>query len=375
MSIGGGWRPDAGQELLLAAAVGPESGAASAFAQWRRTHDIDTSDAGSTRLLPMLVPRAHLFDARDLAWPVIRGCYRRAFVHGQLVSRRAIDAITRLVAARIPVLALKGGALLAYYDHNPALRPMNDFDALVPRASAEAAIRILLDAGWHCPWHDPASLPRAYHGACFTSVDGLDFDLHWQPLAAAGDSDDATIWDASVETSVPGGTVRAPCAADLLTIVCAHAAPWTPVSPVRWVADALKIVGSQGAQFDWSRVVSRAQAWRVTLPLHDTLDYLAQRWAVDVPASALRALADTPVHRIDRHAYVVLGRMPTILDYVRRPWQRYRVRTSGVPAWKSLPGFMRYLRVTLGLRRWRQLPHEIVERIVRFRRDRRLGLR
>ncbi|MEO6748518.1 MAG: nucleotidyltransferase family protein [Casimicrobiaceae bacterium] len=375
MSIGGGWRPDAGQELLLAAAVGPESRAAAAFAQWRRTHDINTLDAGSTRLLPLLVPRAHLFDAGNAAWPVIRGCYRRAFVHGQMVSRSAIDAIAQLVAARIPVLTLKGGALLAYYDHNCALRPMNDFDALVPRASAEAAIRILLGAGWHSPWHDPESLPYAYHGACFTSVDGLDFDLHWQPLAAAGDSDEAPIWDASVETSVPGGTLRAPCAADLLTIVCAHAAPWSPLPPVRWVADALKIIGGEGAQFDWSRVVSRAQAWRVTLPLHDTLDYLAQRWAVDVPASALRALAETPVHRIDRHAYAVLGRMPTILDYILRPWERYRLRSVGVPAWKSLPGFMRYLRITLGLRGWRQLPREIVDRIAHFRRDRRSGLR
>jgi hypothetical protein len=311
---------------------------------------------------------------------VIRGCYRRAFVHGQLVSRRAIDAIARLAAAGIPVLALKGGALFAYYDHNPALRPMNDFDALVPRAHAKAAIRVLLGAGWSCSWPDAESLPDVYHGAGFASADGLAFDLHWQPLASAGDCDDTAIddtaiWDASVETSVPGGTVRAPCAADLLTIVCAHAAQWSPMSPVRWVADALKIIGVDGAQFDWPRVVSRAQAWRVTLPLHDMLDYLAQRWAVDVPASALRALADTPVRRIDRHAYVVLGRMPNTFDYILRPWERYRLRTSSVPAWKSLPGFMRYLRVTLGLQRWRQLPREIVGRIAHFRRDRRSGLR
>ena len=375
MNIGGGWEPGAGHELLLDATLGPETRAVAAFARWRETQPVDTLDAGSIRLLPLLVPRGHLFDPRDPAWPVIRGCYRRAFVHGQLVSRRAIDAIARLATAGIPVLALKGGALFAYYDHNPALRPMNDFDALVPRVHAEAAIRLLLSAGWNCAWPEPESLPCAYHGACFTSADGLQFDLHWQPLAAASDSDDATIWDASVETSVPGGTVRAPCAADLLTIVCAHAAPWSPLSPVRWVADALKIIGGEGAHFDWSRVVSRARVWRVTLPLHDTLSYLAQRWAVDVPASALRALADTPVHRIDRHAYVVLGRMPTILDYVLRPWERYRVRSCGVPAWKSLPGFMRYLKVTLGLRGARQLPQEIFTRIANFRRDRRLGLR
>jgi hypothetical protein len=256
---------------------------------------------------------------------------------------------------------------------------MNDFDVLVPRAHAEAAIRLLLAGGWRNPWPDPEDLPRVYHGACFTSADSLDLDLHWQVLAAAGDSDDGLLWDASVLREVPGGVTRAPCAADLLTIVCAHAAPWSPVSPLRWVADALRIIDvngdRQGRAFDWARVVERAHAWRVTLPLRDTLGYLGDRWKVDIPAATLHALASAPVEPVDRKAYVTLGAMPGLGAYLMRPWRRYRVISRALPAWRALPGFVRYLEVTLGQRPLRRLPLEIIERIGRFRRDRRWGRR
>ncbi|HXU52270.1 MAG TPA: nucleotidyltransferase family protein [Casimicrobiaceae bacterium] len=374
-TIGGGWRPDAGQELLLAATVGPADRAAAAFAQWRRTHDIDTLDAGSTRLLPLLVPRQPILDADDAPWTVIRGVYRRAFVHGQLVCRRAGDAIARLASANIDAMALKGGALIAYYDGNPALRPMNDFDVLVGRASAVAAIGTLTRSGWRAQWPRPERLPEAYHGACFVSPDDLDLDLHWSALPSDEGAFDTELWQASRPGTIPGIAVRAPCAPDLLAIVCAHAAAWQPVSPVRWVADAIRIVGDDAAAFDWARVVDAARAWRVTLQLADTLDYLAGRWGIAVPPATLAALRATPVGRIDRQSYAAAATMPGTADYLMRPWRRYRLRARHVPGWRALPGFVRYLEITMGLRDWRELPREIALRLRRFRRDRRLGLR
>ena len=71
-----------------------------AFARWREAQDLALIDDGSARLLPLLVPRAHLFPADDPAWPVIRGCYRRAYFHGQLLRARAKEALA--VAAPAP---------------------------------------------------------------------------------------------------------------------------------------------------------------------------------------------------------------------------------------------------------------------------------
>ena len=374
--ISGSWRPTATQELLLDATVGEAAGARAAFLRWRETQDLAQIDDGSSRLLPLLVPRAHLFPADDPAWPVIRGCYRRAYFHGQLLRARAMDALALFADSGIATLALKGGALLRYYDGNPALRPMNDFDMLVPRDRAGDAIRILLDHGWRSALPDPELLPEAYHSAGFQSRDGLDFDLHWHLVPSNDDSTAlADVWKATVPAGGDGAALLALGAEDLFVVVCAHAAQWSPIASVRWVADALAILRTEGDAFDWTRVGTQAARWHVVPHLTDTLGYLRDRWRVDVPAPLFARLANGEVSAVERRAYAVLGRIPGAADYLARPWHRYRLRSRDRNAIAALPGFVRYLQVTLGQPRVRDLPGEILARFIRWRRDRKAGRR
>jgi len=374
--IGGSWRPTATQELLLDATVGDAAYAAVAWARWRQAQDLATIDDGSARLLPLLVPRAPLFPVDDPAWPVIRGCYRRAFFHGQMLRARAEEATALLTAAGIAALALKGGALLRYYDGNPGLRPMNDFDVLVPRERAIDAVRVLLAHGWSSASPQPELLPDAYHSACFTSRDGLDFDLHWHVVPTHNDSAaEASAWSSAVPCNVGMTAIRALGPEDLLTVVCAHAAQWSPIASVRWVADALAILRVDGSAFAWPRVVAQAARWHVVPHLTDTLSYLRDRWRVEIPATVFTQLATMPISSVDRRAYAVLGRMPGTADYLARPWHRYRLRCREQSALVALPGFVRYLKITLGRPRARELPQEILARFRLWRRDRALGRR
>ena len=364
-------------------AIRPRAG--NAFTRWRNAQDIALIDDGSARLLPLLVPRAQLFSADDPAWPVIRGCYRRAYFHGQLLRARASKAMALLAGAGVATLALKGGALLRYYDGNPALRPMNDFDVLVPRERAVDAIRVLVAHGWTSALPQPERLPDAYHSAGFRSRDGLDFDLHWHVVPSNSDpAADASVWSAAVRCDIIGAAGSRPAggtsplalgAEDLLTVVCAHAAQWSPIASVRWVADALAILRAERRAFDWPRVSAQAVRWHVVPHLVDTLGYLRDRWSVDVPAAVLVQLAGAPVPTVDRRAYTVLGRMPGPADYLARPWRRYRVRCRDTGAIAAIPGFIRYLQITLGRPRARDLPFEILARFRRWRTDRKSGRR
>ena len=208
--------------------------------------------------------------------------------------------------------------MLRYYDGNPALRPMNDFDVLVPRERAVDAISVLVDHGWRSALPQPELLPEAYHSAGFSSRDGLDFDLHWHVVPAQrrsrgprGRVDGGSAGRRGEATSLALG------AEDLLVVVCAHAAQWSPIASVRWVADALAILRAEGRAFDWARAGTRAARWHVVPHLTDTLGYLRNRWRVDVPASVFAQLASAEVSRLDRRAYAVLGRMPGTADYLR----------------------------------------------------------
>ena len=369
--IGASWRPTATQELLLRATVGDASSAVTAWTDWRNAQDLADIDSGSSRLLPLLMPRAHWFPADDPAWPVIRGCYRRALFHGRMLQARAAEAIRLLDKAGIATLTLKGGALVRYYNNNPALRPMNDLDGLVPRDRAVDAIRLLLANGWTSALPLPELLPDAYHSACFTSRDGLDFDLHWHLVPSSNDAGaDDSAWTASVPCDIGGRAIRALGPEDLLTVVCAHAALWSPDAPVRWVADAMRLLQAEGHGFDWKRVGMQARRWHVVPHLAETLRYLRERWHAEVPDALLSQLENAPLNALDRRAYAVLGRMPGTTAYLARPWHRYRLRSRNQGVVAALPGFVRYLKVTLGLTRTRDLPGEIVARVRRWRRDR-----
>ncbi|MBS0319187.1 MAG: nucleotidyltransferase family protein [Proteobacteria bacterium] len=364
------WQPTPHEERVLAAALGPADDAAAAYAQWRAAQAVTDIDEGTLRLLPLLMRRQALWADDGEVATVIRGTYRRAFFRGQMLQKRAAQALALLRGRGLATMLLKGGALLPYYDGNVALRPMNDFDVLVHYGDAQAAIDVLVDAGWTPAFPRPARLPEVYHGACFTSADGLDFDLHWQPLPSAPIAADDWSWTAAQSAVLDGEPTATPCAADLLTIVCAHAVPWMPTSPVRWVADALLIAGD-GRAIDWERVYESARTWHVAAPVGDMLAYLATRWSVDVPAALLRGLACVPTTAIDRAAYQGLGRAPDLAGYVARPWRRYRVRARDRSALAALPGFVEYLQITLGCERATQLPAEALRRIFRFRQRRR----
>jgi len=374
--IGGAWRPASGQEDLLEVVVGARGGAADAWRRWSAANDLESIDPGSARLLPLLMPRLDCLPPDDPARARIAGAYRRSFYHGNLVRARAARALRVMHAAGLPTLVIKGGVLGVAHYGDVALRPMNDFDALVPAGRGADALRSLMADGWRSAHPIPESLPDAYHSAALSSNDGLEFDVHWNLLPQASEADaDAPAWAASEPFDVMGVATRRLCASDLLVIVCAHAAQWSPVASVWWVADALAIVRREGDSIDWDRIATMASRWHVAAQLHETLAYLRERWGVPVAASTLAALHDAPIAGVDRAAHALLMRMPGPVDYLCRPWIRYRLRSRERGAIAALPGFVRYLQVTLGQPKRRALPLEIAARFASWRRDREAGVR
>lgn len=372
--IGGGWRPAPAEEDLLEAAVGPETKTLAAWRSWRaRLGHLGPEgvDNGSARILPLLKPRLALLPPDDPMLPLIVGCHRRSLYHGRMLQARAATLLALLARAGIATMVSKGGVLGSAYYGDLGLRPMNDFDVLVPREQTLDAIRVLLDAGWASTQPMAEMLPDAYHSACFQSPDRLDFDLHWHLLPEACFADaDTPVWRAAGAFTVGGAATLAPCATDLLVIVCAHAAHWSPVSPARWVADALTILRRRGELISWPRAAELAQRWHVVPHVRETLRYLEERWTAGVPRGWLDELDARPVARTDWRAYVLLGRMPGRLAYLMRPWARYRLRTRDRTWVGALPGFVNYLKITLGHTRARGLPGEIIRRYRRWRIDR-----
>jgi Uncharacterised nucleotidyltransferase len=368
---GAAWLPSPTQLLLLRASLWRDQRAVSAWAEWRRQQpDLDAVEAGSYRLLPLLYRNLgpQLADSRDAEQ--LKDIYRRSWTANQLGLRTARKAIDALTHANIEVLVLKGAALIGTAYGDPGARPMGDVDLAVPPAQVNEAVRALREAGFAASEDDPKRLLTVRHSLAFHDTDGQELDLHRGLLWRVGLEQE--FWQESIDAEVAGARVRILNPADQLLHVCAHGAAWNPVHPLRWAADAFKVIEAADAQLDWGRLVATAKGGRLTLPLHDCVAFLATALEAPVPTRTVRELATSPVSRGGRRAHKALALPPSSRRSVAMLWwflERYRAQAQLEGKRPRPSDLIRHLQGFWGLERAAQVPPYAARRLLRRRTD------
>jgi Uncharacterised nucleotidyltransferase len=238
------------------------------FAKWQSLVDLDAIDRGSMRLLPLLY-RHHP------AVPRLKGVYRQVWFRNQLILDHGARAMRALEGAGIPAVALKGAALATTVYDEPAQRPMEDYDGLVPHDRFARAVEVMLASGWsfHPPLADPESHFVFQHAIGFRRDGGGELDLHW-----------------TADGLPPDAALRPLAPVDLLLQTCAHATLLNPhVPPIRWAADAFLLIARDAIV--WEDVVALARERRLSLTMHRCLEYLRDGLGVAIPDLVLDALA------------------------------------------------------------------------------------
>jgi len=205
---------------------------------------------------------------------------------------------------------------------------MGDLDVSVPAPDVPRAVQALLDAGLEPCDDDPDALQRVRHSQPFKDADGYEFDRHRDVLWRPGL--ERRLWDASVETEVAGVPTRRLSATDQVLHVCVHGAPWNPVNPARWAADASKVIRNQAQELDWDRLVRLAVEARLVPPVLDALSFLAGELRQPVPAETLQALGAAPVRSAERRAHEALAQRPSSRRSAAMAWwfwERYRAHS------------------------------------------------
>jgi hypothetical protein len=361
------WLPSSRQTLLLRASLWKGEGALGAWAEWRRQQpDLETIEPGSHRLLPLAYRNlgAELADDPDAGR--LKGIYRRSWAANQFglrAGRRAIDA---LQAAGLEVLALKGAALIDSAYRDPGARPMGDVDLAVRPERVGEAVHALRQAGMTPSEPEPERLLQIRHSLAFHDPGGQEVDLHRGMLWRPGLDDE--FWRGSIEADVAGGRVRILNPADQLLHVCTHGAAWNPVHPVRWVADAFKVIEVAAASLDWERLVAMARRGHLSLPLAGALACLAEDLKAPVPGEARSALSRTPVTARERHAHEALAQAPSSrrsLTMLFWFWERYSAQAALAGKPTTLRGFIAYMQGFWGLDHPSRVPAHAARRLLR----------
>jgi hypothetical protein len=327
---GGCW-PTHEQELLLKAALFRGQPSIDAFAEWQRVVGFDHLDEGSYRMLPLLGNNLH---AQGVDHPMIgrlRGIHRRAWYENQMLFRGMEPVLHRLQAAGIQCLLLKGAALVLQCYHDAGLRPMRDFDILVPEEQAVAAVGLLLDDGWRVLTAWPGKLTESFRrfrqAIALEHESGRQLDLHWHVLYdCCRKGADHEFWAASVPLELHGISLGGLAPSDQFLLVCVHGVDWNEVAPIRWIADAITVL-RQSPGLDWERIVKQTERRRLVPRVRDALHYLASRMEAPIPEGVLRSLDSLPVTRAEMLEYQRIVKphdLQGVVDTWRALYQQHR---------------------------------------------------
>ena len=335
-------RPSEAQELLLRAALLDGERAVAAWRSWKEIDAVATTDHDSGRLLPLVCRNLlaiGLDDDPDM--PTLKSAYRHQWVANSHRLARAGEALAVLSQAGIETMALKGAALVDRHYRDAGVRLMYDVDVLVRPEAARLAAAALERGGWRQYLAaDLDDLVAVAQGTRFDDPSGVGLDLHWHALWSPGPDDE--LWAAAEPATVGGvGTLRA-CPADQLLHVCVHGI-WSEGERVRWVPDAATVLRTS-PDLDWGRLVRRARAGALTLPLADALCYLQGLLGPLVPADALSALRRSRTGPAERAGHVAWRIRAPRVRLALLTLERYRRQRRLAPAITRERSLAAYLR-------------------------------
>jgi hypothetical protein len=353
------------QELLLKAALREGPVSLAAWEQWRAHVDPEQLDYDSHRLLPLLYSVLQRQGISDSQMGRFKGVYRRTWYDNTLRLRAAAAVLQALHDEGISTMLLKGAALTLRYYRDVGLRPMDDFDVLVPTHQGLAAIEVLKGLGW-IPLFEPVGVTEAEaleigHAYPFRNARRQEVDLHWhvyyQRVAPTADSE---LWAAAHPFALSGAPTHILAPADQLLHVCVHGtqrAWWSEerAPNLRWVADAMMILRNAPEALDWNRLSAQAERLRFVLPLREALGYLHDHFEAPIPASVLARIRTMPVPLAER----IAERARTSPPMLWGPWValgvRYLEYCSSLPpdvgVFRRLAGLPAFFR-----RRWGSAP-------------------
>jgi hypothetical protein len=298
--------------LLLRAALLEETEAAEAAITWLTLYrgsagpEFRDLELGSRRLLPLIyrnVKELLPLGARN----ELRKLYMECWSQNQQQFHRLAYMLKCFDSWRIPTMVLKGAALSALHYADKAVRPMSDFDILIPEQRAREIIRRLMNEGWTTTFYS-AKAPRHSYFLRYSHATGLVHeehglvDLHWHVLAeATWRGADRTFWEDSIPLQMNGVTTRALNPTDQLLHACVHGYPASDVAPIRWIADACTVLRT--SQIDWNRLLRLATDLQVTIPLRATLAFLKETFAPAIPQAIIDELAWVRVSTLERRYF------------------------------------------------------------------------
>ena len=360
--------PSKSEEQFIKLVLSPDAEFTERWAAWRESIVFDDIDFATLRLLPVLYLRLSKLGLEDdEVTGRIRGVYKLAWFRNQRLFEKARKVVALCHEEGIPILLLKGLALLSTVYRNPGARFSEDADLLVHEQDVPKVFSLLHRHGWRHMHLAAVSATgefreqdaKAMHAAALSDGGDITVDLHWHAFHVEIDHDalrmlclrdprpgprlDESHWRNSVAAELKGLPVRVLSIEDMLLHVIVHGAGWNVHRPLRWVVDAAQIIDT--GRIDWNRFVELVGETEYKIHAYLALRYLRERIALEIPAVPYEAIKNMPTNRWQRRKYYRIsdGRI-RFLGHFPKYWYLYWKHESNgnfVSRCKKFPSYMR----------------------------------
>jgi hypothetical protein len=312
-------------------------------AELERDADAFLEAIDAERLGPLLYRRAgKLGILPAVLVEALHARYRLTGVRNLVLLRELGSVLAALAAARIPVIVLKGAALIELVYRHVALRPMCDADLLVRQDDLPAAQRVIEALGYAIARAEthPGVLAEYENEIVYFRTGSLSapIDLHWSLFDSPYYQRRVAMdwfWESAESSSIGGVPALVLGPEALLVHLCGHLALHHAALGLLWWNDIAEVLTQYGQRIDWTRFVSTVEQLGVLLPVRTVLTRSAEEWHAPLPEPAVWAMACGRVSPDERRAFdrVSAGEQPV----ARRFW----ADLASMPEWRQRLRFAR----------------------------------
>lgn len=278
---------------------------------------------------------------RHLCPPPVEKQLHDAYAYTAVRNRMRLGELSRILtaalAAKCPILVLKGAALTLTLYNGTGLRPMDDLDILV-HPDDVLSLLTALQPHWYTWLQNEVqpgmTLAYANEIALFGQVAGAGIvEVHWSPFDSLHHQQAVNwdwVWEASQYVTLDGLSVPVFQREAQLLHLCGHLAlHHSHHRQLLWMHDIAALLHQESQHMDWERLLALAAASDLVLSVRSTLARVCSLWTLPIPEEVLHRLGAMPVSRQEESSF--LSRTAPKRPVVQRFW----TDLLALPAWRE----------------------------------------
>ncbi len=314
--------------LLLKSALLNGEEAINSWENYLSDFQLEKADPVCVKLFPLLYINLRKNKIETPLLERFRRIYNTTWYKNKLLFNKMLLAIEELAFAGIESKPLKGMALTLAFYKDFGLRPMNDFDLLIPENKIMKAVEILLKLGYK-PVGDFIFREEylfANNSVNFIGEDNTELDVHWHILhdCCNNESDELLSQDL-IPLNTKNRVIYCLNPENQLINIIVHGIDCYTSSAFQWVADVVFILQNFRNEINWNKLIENARSLNLSLSLYVGFKFINTEICTLIPGWVLRDLSYIDVSENEKNILKaktkssgIWGNMPSLWHHCLR---------------------------------------------------------